>query len=53
MVVLTHNLPVKTPKGKSRLIFGTNGVESAVVKAKALARDKHVGIGGRVQSGKP
>ena len=46
VVVLTHNPPVKTPKGKSQLIFGTNGVESAVVKAKALARDKHVGIAG-------
>lgn len=46
VVVLTHNPPVKTPKGKSPLIFGTNGVESAVVKAKALARDKHVGMGG-------
>jgi dihydrofolate reductase len=46
VVVLTHSPPVKVPNEKSQLVFVTDGIESAVAKAKALAKDKHVGIGG-------
>jgi dihydrofolate reductase len=46
IVILTHNPPLNVPKGKSQLVFVTDGIESAVTKAKALAKDKDVGIGG-------
>jgi dihydrofolate reductase len=46
IVILTHNPPLDVPKGKSQLVFVTDGIESAVTKAKALAKDKDVGIGG-------
>jgi dihydrofolate reductase len=43
---LTHNPPANVPQGKSTLVFVTEGIESAVAKGKALAKDKDVGIGG-------
>jgi dihydrofolate reductase len=46
VVILTHNPPANVPPGKSKLVFVTDGIESAVAKAKALAKDKDVGIGG-------
>jgi dihydrofolate reductase len=46
VVILTHAPPVDVPKGESKLVFVTDGIESAVAKAKALAKDKDVGIGG-------
>jgi len=46
VVILTHKPPTNVPKGKSKLIFVTDGIESAVSKAKALANGKDVGIGG-------
>jgi len=46
VVILTHKPPAKVPTGKSQLVFVTDGIESAVAKAKALAQDKDVGIGG-------
>ena len=45
-VILTHKPPPTFPKGKSEIVFVTDGIESAVSKAKALAKNKHVGIGG-------
>jgi dihydrofolate reductase len=46
VVILTHTPPANVPQGKSKLVFVTDGIESAVAKAKALAQDKDVGIGG-------
>jgi dihydrofolate reductase len=46
VVILTHKPPAKVPTGKSQLVFVTEGIDSAVAKAKALAKDKDVGIGG-------
>ena len=46
VIVLTHNVPENVPKGASTFIFVTDGIASAVQKAKAAAGDKHVGIGG-------
>ena len=49
IVILTHDPPVDIPKGKSRLVFVTDGIQSAVATAKSLAEnnndDKDVGIG--------
>jgi dihydrofolate reductase len=46
VVILTHKPPAKVPTGKSQFVFVTDGIESAVAKAKALAKDKDVGIAG-------
>jgi dihydrofolate reductase len=46
VVILTHTPPEKVPIGKSKLVFVTDGIESAVAKAKVLAKGKAVGIGG-------
>jgi dihydrofolate reductase len=46
VIVLTHKPPANVPKGASTFIFVTDGIVSAVEKAKAAAGDKHVGIGG-------
>ncbi|MGO9595265.1 MAG: dihydrofolate reductase family protein [Steroidobacteraceae bacterium] len=46
IVILTHKPPPTFPKGKSEIVFVTDGIESGVSKAKALAKNKHVGIGG-------
>ncbi|HUB08620.1 MAG TPA: dihydrofolate reductase family protein [Myxococcales bacterium] len=46
--VLTHHPPPETsvPQGPSRLTFVTDGIESAIVQAKAAAGNKHVKLGG-------
>lgn len=46
VVILTHNPPQNPPRGKSKLVFVTDGIEAAVAQAKALAKGKDVGIGG-------
>ena len=46
VIVLTHHVPENVPKGASTFIFVTDGIVSAVEKAKAAAGDKYVGIGG-------
>ena len=46
IVILTHKPPTNPPKGQSQLVFITDGIESAVLRAKTLAKDKNVGIGG-------
>ncbi len=45
IVIMTHQPPADPPKGKSRLVFVTDGIESAVAQAKELAKTKDVGIG--------
>jgi dihydrofolate reductase len=44
LFVLTHHVPEKKPKGNDKLTitFVTDGVESAIAKAKAAAGDKNV-----------
>jgi dihydrofolate reductase len=47
--VLTHHVPEKAAKGendKLTLTFVTDGIERAIEKAKAAARDKHVMVVG-------
>jgi dihydrofolate reductase len=46
VVILTHEPPLTIPKGQSELVFVTEGVEAAVVRAKGLAKNKDVGIAG-------
>lgn len=49
--VLTHNVPEKLPKENEKLTFTfiTDGIESAIEKAKAAAGDKNVTvIGGAI-----
>lgn len=46
VVVMTHEPPAESPRGRSKIVFVSDGVESAVAKAKALAKAKRVGIGG-------
>jgi dihydrofolate reductase len=46
VVILTHKPPAQPPRGRSRLVFVTDGIESAVAQAKELARGKDVGIAG-------
>jgi dihydrofolate reductase len=49
--ILTHHVPEKKPKGNDKLTitFVTDGIESAVAKAKAAAGDKNVMlIGGSI-----
>jgi dihydrofolate reductase len=45
VVVLTHNPPAEWV-GKEPFTFVTDGIESAVAKAKEIAGDKAVGVGG-------
>lgn len=45
VVIMTHTPPTDAPKGKSQLVFVTDGIERAVAKAKELANGKEVGIG--------
>ena len=42
VIVLTHQAPTNAPKGKSPFTFVTDGIESAVEKAKAAAGKKQV-----------
>jgi len=46
IVVVTHNVPQEWVKPGSPFTFVTDGVESAVAKAKEIAGDKNVGVGG-------
>jgi dihydrofolate reductase len=46
IVIMSHSVPRDIPKGDSEIVFVTDGIETAVEKAKALAGDKDVGIGG-------
>lgn len=46
VVVLTHSVPQEWIKTGSPFTFVTEGVESAVAKAKKIAGDKSVGVGG-------
>ena len=42
--VLTHEPPSEAPTGATRFTFVTDGIESAVSQAKAVAKDKAVGL---------
>lgn len=46
VVVMTHDPPPNPPKGRSKLVFVTDGIESAVATAKALSKGKDVGVAG-------
>lgn len=46
VVVLTHVPPAHPPQGRSQLVFVSEGIESAVARARTLAGDRDVGIGG-------
>ncbi|HEV2284864.1 MAG TPA: dihydrofolate reductase family protein [Steroidobacteraceae bacterium] len=46
VVVLTHAPPAHPPQGRSQLVFVSEGIEAAVARARELAGDKDVGIGG-------
>ncbi|HUO19358.1 MAG TPA: dihydrofolate reductase family protein [Steroidobacteraceae bacterium] len=46
VVVLTHVPPAHPPQGRSRLVFVSEGIEAAVARARELAGDRDVGIGG-------
>lgn len=49
--VLTHRIPEKIPRenGKLAFTFVTDGVQSAIVKAKRAAGDKKCNSGGRCE----
>jgi dihydrofolate reductase len=44
--VLTHAVPKKVAKGEMKLTFVTDGIESAIERAKATAGDRNVAVGG-------
>ena len=44
--VLTHSVPAEWVSTKSPFTFVTDGIESALAQARAVAGDKNVGIGG-------
>ncbi len=46
IVVVTHTIPQEWVKEGSPFTFISDGVESAVEKAKEIAGDKNVGVGG-------
>ena len=46
VVVVTHNVPQEWVKEGSPFTFVTDGVESAIEKAKEIAGDKNIGVGG-------
>ena len=46
LFVVTHTIPDTVPKGESRYTFVTDGVESAIEKAKTAAGDKYVSLMG-------
>jgi len=46
IVVVTHTVPQEWVKEGSPFTFVTDGIESAVAKAKEIAGDKNVGVGG-------
>jgi dihydrofolate reductase len=44
--VLTRNPPADYPRGPSNLTFVTDGIESAIDKARAVAKGKDIKLGG-------
>ncbi len=46
VVVLTHSVPEGWPREDAPFTFVTDGIESAIEQAKALAGDKVVGVNG-------
>ena len=46
VVVVTHNVPDGWPREGAPFTFATDGIESAIEQAKALAGDKGVGVNG-------
>ena len=46
IVVLTHHIPTEWSNDGQPFTFVTDGIESAVARAKAIAGDKSVGVGG-------
>jgi dihydrofolate reductase len=44
--VLTHNPPADYPRGPSNLTFVTDGIESAIRQARAVAKGKATKLGG-------
>lgn len=44
--VLTHNPPTDYPRGPSNITFVTDGIESAIRRARAVAGDKDIKLGG-------
>jgi len=46
VVVLTHTVPKEWDYEESPFTFVTDGVESAIKKARAIAGDKNIGVGG-------
>ncbi|MFI5755088.1 dihydrofolate reductase family protein [Streptomyces sp. NPDC051569] len=46
VVVVTHSVPADWPHRDAPFTFVTDGIESAVERAKALAGDKAVGVNG-------
>jgi dihydrofolate reductase len=46
LFVVTHDVPEPVPQGESRYSFVTDGVESAIERAKAAAGDKYVSLMG-------
>jgi dihydrofolate reductase len=46
IVVVTHRVPQEWVKAGSPFTFVTDGVESAIQKAREIAGDKNIGVGG-------
>jgi dihydrofolate reductase len=46
VVVLTHNIPQEWPNDGKPFTFVTGGIESAIEKAREIAGDKGIGVGG-------
>ena len=46
VVVVTHTIPQEWVKPRSPFTFVTDGVESAIAKARQIAGDKNIGVGG-------
>jgi len=46
VVVVTHTVPQEWAKEGSPFTFVTDGVESAIEKARKIAGDKNIGVGG-------
>ncbi|GAA3445045.1 dihydrofolate reductase family protein [Planomonospora venezuelensis] len=46
VVVVTHNVPEGWPREDAPFTFVTDGIESAVERAKAIAGDRAVGVNG-------
>jgi dihydrofolate reductase len=46
VVVVTHRIPQEWVKDGSPFTFVTDGVESAIKKAREIAGDKNIGVGG-------